>query len=199
VRIRSPSTVLLYALPLALLLVAVILGVVYGHRSIAPSPERPLALPPVEAPDATGPDCSALLAVLPDRLPATPGELPRKAIAEPKPPGAMAWAGAGSSASNGVGSSASNGAGSTASNGASNGAGDPVVLRCGLPKPAELGPGAALLDVNGVSWLTVSEPDRDSFFTVGRRVFVALTVPRGMGSGPIQAVSDVVRSALPPG
>jgi hypothetical protein len=183
VRIRNPSTVLLYALPLALLLVAVILGVVYGHRSIAPSPERPLALPPVEAPDATGPDCSALLAVLPDRLPAMPGALPRKTIAEPKPPGAMAWAGAGSSASSG----------------ASSGTGDPVVLRCGLPKPAELGPGAALLDVNGVSWLTVSEPDRDSFFTVGRRVFVALTVPRGMGSGPIQAVSDVVRSALPPG
>jgi Protein of unknown function (DUF3515) len=178
VRIRNPTTILLYCLPLALLLAAVILGVVHGHPRIAPTPERPLALPPIEAPDAAGPACSALLTVLPDRLPAAPGALPRKTIAEPRPPGTMAWAGP------------DNAAGGTDS---------PVVLRCGLPKPAELVPGAALLDVNGVSWLTVSEPDRDSFVTVGRRVFVALTVPRGLGGGPVQAVSDVVRSALPPG
>jgi hypothetical protein len=171
VRTRGPAGILLFALPLALLLAAVILGVKHGHPA---GSDRPLALPPIEAPDASGQVCSALLSALPDRLPATSGMLARKAIAEPRPPGTMAWA-------------------------ASKGPGDPAVLRCGLAKPADLGPGAASLDVNGVSWLTLSESDRDSFFTVGRQVVVAVTVPRGLGGGPVQAVSDVVRRAVPAG
>jgi hypothetical protein len=174
VRTGGLSRVLLFALPLALLLAAVILGVEHGHQGAPASPDRPLALPPIEAPDASSQACSALLSALPDRLPATPGTLPRKAIAEPRPPGTMAWA-------------------------ESKRPGDPVVLRCGLAKPAELGPGAAELDVNGVRWLTVSESGRDSFFTVGRQVVVALTVPRGLGGGPVQAVSDVVRTAVSAG
>jgi hypothetical protein len=172
---RGPSTVLLYALPLALLLAAVVLGVLHGHRAPARGPERPVALPPVEAPDAAGTACSGLLAGLPAALPAGSGPLPRKIIADPEPPGVMAWSSAGDDT------------------------GDPVVLRCGLPKPVELGPAAVLMDVDGVRWLTLSESDRDTFITVGRPVYVALTVPRGLGSGPVQAVSDVVRSALPPG
>ncbi|MDQ2706635.1 MAG: DUF3515 domain-containing protein, partial [Actinomycetota bacterium] len=114
--------------------------------------------------------CAGLLAALPAELAATSGRLPREALAEPAPPGALAWGGA------------------------DNG---PVVLRCGLPRPAELAPGAAIVQVDGVGWLTLSEPDRDTFITVDRSVFVALTVPRGLGSGPVQTVSDVVRSALP--
>jgi hypothetical protein len=172
VRSRNPTTILLVALPLALLLAAVALGVTHGRPRSIQNLDRPLALPPIEAPDAAGPGCTALLSVLPERLPAGPGELARRAIADPRPPGTAAWAGT---------------------------TGDPVVLRCGLVKPAQLDPGAALLDVNGVSWLTVSEPDRDSFFAVGRPVVVALTVPRGLGGGPVQAVSDVVRSAVPAG
>jgi hypothetical protein len=169
---RSVTNVLLFALPLALVLAAVVLAVTHGSRS-GPVPARPLALPPIESPDAAGATCSALLAVLPEQLPATPGTLPRKAIADPRPPGTMAWSGlAGQSASG------------------------PVVLRCGLPK-VDVAPGAALLDVDVVSWTTVSEQDRDSFFTVGRQVVVALTVPRGLGGGPVQAISDVVRASVP--
>lgn len=181
-RTRGLSNVLLFALPLALLAAAVVLGVMHGRPAAAPTVDRPLALPPIEAPDAAGPDCSSLLAVLPDRLPATPAALPRKAIADPRPPGTMAW---------------QDSAGKTAPTGGAGIAGDPVVLRCGLAKPTQPEPAAALLDVNGVTWTTVSEPDRDSFFTVGRRVVVALTVPRGLGGGPVQAISDVVRSAVP--
>jgi hypothetical protein len=175
VRIRNPTTVLLYALPLALLLAAAALGVMHGRPGTVKAPDRPLALPPIEAPDAAGPVCTALIAALADQLPTSSGALPHRTIAEPRPPGTTAWAGSG-------------GAG-----------GDPVVLRCGLAKQSGLDPGAPLLEVNGVRWLTISEPDRDSFFTVGRQVLVALTVPRGLGGGPVQAVSDVVRTTVPPG
>jgi hypothetical protein len=159
---------LLYALPLLLLLAAVVLGVAHGPVT---AQKRPLALPPVEAPDASGPVCAALLAALPAELSPEPGKLPRQALAEPAPAGAVAWG--------------------TANNG-------PVVLRCGLPRPAELAPGAQIVQVDGVGWLTLSQPDRDTFITADRPVFVALTVPRGLGGGPVQAVSDVVRDVLPP-
>lgn len=177
-RIRNPTTVLLYVLPLALLLAAVVLGALHGRPTTATDADRPLALPPIEAPDASGPVCTALIAALADQLPTSAGALPHKAIAEPRPPGTTAWARAGG------------GAASATSDG-------PVVLRCGLAKESTLDPATPLLDVNGVSWQTVSEADRDSFFTVGRQVVVALTVPRGLGGGPVQAVSDVVRSAVP--
>ncbi len=176
-RPRNPTTVLLYALPLALLLAAVVLGVVHGRPHVSPRADRPLALPPIEAPDAAGPVCSALIAALEDGLPSEMGVLPRKAIAEPRPAGTTAWAPAGGGAD----------------------PGSTVVLRCGLAKDPGPPPGAPLLEVNGVTWLTVSEGDRDSFFTVGRQVVVALTVPRGLGGGPVQAVSDVVRTAVPAG
>lgn len=176
-RTRNPTTVLLYALPLALLLAAVVLGVMHGRPGTGKAPDRPLALPPIEAPDAAGPVCTALIAALADQLPTSSGALPHKAIAEPRPPGTTAWAGSGGTV----------------------GPDSPVVLRCGLAKQSGLDPGAPLLDVNGVRWLTVSESDRDSFFTVGRQVVVALTVPRGLGGGPVQAVSDVVRTSVPAG
>ena len=171
-----PTTVLLFALPLLLLLAAVVLGVLarVGSAPTGNDSGRPLALPPVEAPDAASPACARLLAALPAELAADPGPLPRRGLAEPAPVAATAWSG---------------GAGSGRA---------PVVLRCGLPRPAELVPGAALLQVNGVVWLTLSQPDRDSFISVDRPVYVAVTVPRGLGSGPLQAVSDAVRTALPP-
>jgi hypothetical protein len=133
---------------------------------------RHLALPPVEAPQAAAQACTALLTALPSELPANPDELPRLELAEPAPAGARAWG--------------------TATQG-------PVVLRCGLPRPAELAPGAAIVSVDGVNWLTLSEPDRDTFITADRPVYVAITVPRGLGSGPVQAVSDTVRAAVPTG
>jgi hypothetical protein len=36
-----------------------------------------------------------------------------------------------------------------------------------------------------------------SYIAVDRPVYVAITTPLGAGSGPLQAVSDVVRTTLP--
>ena len=73
----------------------------------------------------------------------------------------------------------------------------PVVLRCGLPRPAELTPTSALLEVNGVRWLTLTDGALVTSIAVDRPVYVAFTAPVGVGSGPLQAVSDAVRTTLP--
>ena len=73
----------------------------------------------------------------------------------------------------------------------------PVVLRCGLPRPAELTPTSELLEVNGVRWLTLTDGALVTSIAVDRPVYVALTAPAGVGSGPLQAVSDAVRTTLP--
>jgi hypothetical protein len=72
------------------------------------------------------------------------------------------------------------------------------VLRCGLPRPEELTPSSPLIVIDGVSWLELSEPDRATFVAVDRPVYVAVTMAHGLGSGPIQTLSDAVAAALPP-
>ena len=177
---RRPPLPVLIAIALPVLLALVVAGIAvtarvtgFGEAPPAVADTSPLAAPPVEAPDAAGPDCTALLAALEGDLPADGGTLPVRALAEPAPPGVRAWAAVPR----------------------------PVVLRCGLPRPAELAPDSALLVVNGVQWLElddgVPDPVVVTYVAVDRPVYVVLTVPLGVGSGPLQAVSDVVRDALP--
>jgi hypothetical protein len=77
----------------------------------------------------------------------------------------------------------------------------PVVLRCGLPRPAELGPTSPLVQVNGVAWLTLDDGVPDpivlTHIAVDRQVFIAVTVPVATGTGPLQEISDIVREKLP--
>ena len=98
---------------------------------------------------------------------------PVRPLAEPAPAGVRAWAAAPR----------------------------PVVLRCGLPRPRELTPTSALLEIDGVQWLElddgVPEPVVVTYVAVDRPVYVVLTTPVDAGSGPLQAVSDVVRDTLP--
>jgi Protein of unknown function (DUF3515) len=145
-----------------------------GHAPTQAAPETgPLALVPVDAPDAGGPRCAALLAALPDALPSDGGPLPPRPLADPAPAGARAWVAAPR----------------------------PAVLRCGLTRPAELAPDSALLEVNGVQWLllddAVPNPEIVSYVAVDRPVYVVLTAPTDAGSGPLQAVADAVRTTLP--
>src|SRR5690606_31371305 len=76
-----------------------------------------------------------------------------------------------------------------------------ALLRCGIPRPAELSPTSPLLEVNGVRWLQLDdglpEPVQVSYIAVDRPVYVALTLPVDAGSAPLQHVSDVVRETLP--
>lgn len=130
----------------------------------------PLALPPVPAPDAGGPECSKLLAALPPELVLDGEPVPRRPLAEPAPPGTVAWGDAEH---------------------------DPVTVRCGMPAPAELTPTSPLVDISGVSWLRLSEAGNTSWLAVDRPVHVALTAPANSGSGPVQDLSGLIRRTMP--
>jgi Protein of unknown function (DUF3515) len=173
----SPPVVIAIALPLLLAIAVAAIAITARVRGIGepPPPETgPLAVAPVDSPDATGPECAALLAALPAELDGPDGPLPPRPIAEAGSlPGVRAWAAAPR----------------------------PVVLRCGLPRPAELTPTSALLEVNGVRWLQLDDglpqPVQVSYIAVDRPVYVALTTPVDAGSAPLQQLSDVIREKLP--
>jgi hypothetical protein len=71
------------------------------------------------------------------------------------------------------------------------------VLRCGLARPGELTPTSALREISGVRWLPVEGAVATTWYVVDRPVYVALTVPAGSGTGPLQDVSTTVDRTLP--
>jgi len=173
----SPPVAIAIALPLLLAVTVAAIAITARVRGIGepPPPDTgPLAVAPVESPDASSPECTALLAALPEQLDGPDSPLPPRPIAQAESlPGVRAWAASPR----------------------------PVVLRCGLPRPAELSPTSPLLEVNGVRWLQLDdglpEPVQVSYIAVDRPVYVALTLPVDAGSAPLQHVSDVVRETLP--
>lgn len=102
-------------------------------------------------------------------LPEQLGDYRRAPAAQPAPPGAAAW---------------------TAD-------GEPVILRCGLDRPAEFVVGSPLQVVNAVQWFELRDQGRSTWFAVDRPVYVALTLPSGSGPTPIQEISDVIAKSLP--
>jgi hypothetical protein len=128
----------------------------------------PVALVPVDAPDAGSPGCASLIAALPVSLTSGSARLSRLPMAAPAPPATAAWGDAD----------------------------DPVVLRCGLARPPELTETSALREISGVKWLPLSADGRSTWYVVDRKVFIALTVPGNAGTGPIQEISETVGKAL---
>ncbi|MCV7169737.1 DUF3515 domain-containing protein, partial [Mycobacterium manitobense] len=94
---------------------------------------------------------------------------------------------------------------------------EPVVLRCGLDRPAEFVVGAPLQMVDAVAWFRVGEArageagvgeadagggqsgdgTRSTWYAVDRPVYVALTLPAGSGPTPIQLMSATITETLP--
>lgn len=153
-------------------------GVLFGGSGSSPAPATsnalgrtgPLALVPVPAPAQNSPQCATLLASLPATLVSGRQTLTRRELREPAPPAAMAWG---------------------------NPQSDPIVLRCGLERPAELTQTSQLLDVSGVRWLQLPGGDSNTWLVVDRSVYIALTEPADAGTGPLQDVSTTVRATLP--
>jgi len=77
----------------------------------------------------------------------------------------------------------------------------PVVLRCGVPRPAGLTPTAQLIEVNGVDWVLAERARWFVFTTAGRRTYVELRVPastpRSAATAPLVDVAAAVRRAVP--
>lgn len=164
--------------PRALIIVAAALavaaiGVILVIAATRQAPPRPVALPAVAAPRAGNPACRALTQALPQRL----GDYQRAPLAQPAPEGASAWRAARD--------------------------GEPVVLRCGLDRPADFVVGSPLQAVDRVQWFEVAagpqsaaEAGRSTWYTVDRPVYVALTLPPGSGPTPIQELSEVIDRTL---
>jgi Protein of unknown function (DUF3515) len=73
----------------------------------------------------------------------------------------------------------------------------PVVLRCGVGRPAGFVVGAQTLVVNGVTWFTEDAAGTLRWTAVDRPVYVEADVPSGYASGPVAALSATVADALP--
>ena len=155
------------ALPVALI-VGVIVAAVLAGRVPA---QQPVALGPVPAPGAAGPQCAALLPALPNDL----GPYSVAELAEPAPQATKAW-----QQSDSV---------------------DPVVLRCGLDRPLEFTKASALQVVDGVQWFEVAStdagPKSSTYFAVDRGTYIALTLPEGTGPTPLQSVSEAITKTVP--
>lgn len=173
------------ALPLIAIVVVVVLAGKVGSEP-ATDPTAPLALGEVEAPGAATPACAQLMADVPTVL----GGLDRREL----------MGSSGAAGGSDLPDGAQDGATSDIQAGAVAAWGDPpVVLRCGIPTPAELTCSAPVQVVDGVTWLPLSGQGATTYLVVDRSVRVALTVPDGMTStGPWQEMSETVARALPP-
>lgn len=157
----------------AVALAVVAIGVILAVAATREAPPQPVGVPAFPAPQAANAACRALADALPQRL----GDYQRASLAQPAPEGAAAWR-----------------AGSDR---------EPVVLRCGLDRPAEFVVGSPIQIVDRVQWFEVAagqqsagppsaDAGRSTWYTVDRPVYVALTLPAGSGPTPIQQISEVI-------
>ena len=157
--------------PRAALIAALVvaIGTIGVILAIAATRHRttPAVIAAVPAPQAQDPACRKLTDALPQRL----GDYNRAQVVQPAPVGAAAWQPAG--------------------------AGDPVVLRCGLERPADFVVGSPIQMVDQVQWFEVSQDQRSTWYTVDREVYVALTLPQGSGPTPIQQLSELIDRLMP--
>jgi hypothetical protein len=145
------------------------IGTILVIAATRQAPRQPVAVPAVAAPQAATPACRALAQALPQQL----GDYQRAPVAQPAPEGATAWRARPDS--------------------------EPVVLRCGLDRPADFVVGSPIQIVDRVQWfeaaaqpLSAGDAGRSTWYTVDRPVYVALTLPSGSGPTPIQQLSDVI-------
>ena len=74
----------------------------------------------------------------------------------------------------------------------------PVVLVCGVDRPAGFVTGTAAIQINGVQWyVDTSDPDTTVWTTVDRPVYVQVTLPPDVDSAPVTALSTPIGQALP--
>ncbi len=74
----------------------------------------------------------------------------------------------------------------------------PIVLVCGVERPAALEPTSPLIQISGVNWLVdTTDPDRIVWTAVDRPVYVQVTVSADTDSAPVTALAPVINDTLP--
>ena len=158
--------------PRALLIAAVVVaaGAIIGVLVVAALRQSPPGQQAVAIASVPAPKAdSAECRALLGAVPNQLGDYLRAPAAEPAPPGAAAWTAAG----------------------------EPVIMRCGLDRPAEFVVGSPIQVVDAVQWFELADQGRSTWFAVDRPVYIALTLPQGSGPTPIQEISDVIAKSLP--
>lgn len=166
---EPPVSTLRWPLGVALaLVVALVAGVLIAASIMRNQPLEPLGLAVVPAPAAGSAECARLLAGLPEELDGGElGVLERRQLRVPAPEGAAGWGE------------------------------PPVVLRCGLDRPADLTASSRLLAVSGVQFLEILSNGMSTWVAVDRAIYVAVALPPGSGSGPLQQIAAVISRTLP--
>lgn len=74
-----------------------------------------------------------------------------------------------------------------------------VILRCGVPRPADLKPGSSAFVpvVNGVAFLEHDTSDAHVYTSIDRSVYVEVSFPKKAGSGELPLVATAIAKALP--
>jgi len=157
--------------PRALVIAALALALLGLGAVLTLAATRRAPVPPVAiaAVPAPGAQAPQCQALL-AALPDSLGDLHRAETAQPTPAGTAAW----------------------------RGDGDPVILRCGLDRPAEFVVGAPVQMVDDVSWFRLDDPDtrRSTWVSVDRPVYIALTLPADSGPTPIQTMSEAIARTM---
>jgi hypothetical protein len=74
----------------------------------------------------------------------------------------------------------------------------PVVLVCGVDRPAGYVAGVSAIQIEGVQWyVDTSDPDSIVWTTVDRPVYVQITLPASVDSAPVTALCPEIAAALP--
>jgi hypothetical protein len=73
----------------------------------------------------------------------------------------------------------------------------PIVLRCGVPRPAAFVRTSTLTVVNGVQWLPEQRPGAVLWTAVDREVYVEVTVPAASSGDAVVDLSAALTQALP--
>jgi hypothetical protein len=74
----------------------------------------------------------------------------------------------------------------------------PVVLVCGVDRPAGWVVGESALQINGVQfYVDTDDPDTTVWTTVDRSVYVEIRVPASIDSAPVTALTTHISKALP--
>jgi hypothetical protein len=74
----------------------------------------------------------------------------------------------------------------------------PIVLVCGVDRPAGWVPGVSAIQINGVQWFVdTSDPESTVWTTVDRPVYVQVRLPASVDSAPVTVLSTTIGATLP--
>lgn len=155
-------------IPLVVLAVALVLVRNMGDEATSSAVSEPYSAVPLPAPGAESDVCTAVV----EALPADLGDATRVDLTEPAPAGVAAYRLPD---------------------------GEPVVVRCGLDAPPTFVVGVGLQVVDEVEWFQQDDPNpavtASTWVAVDRPEFIAVTLPDGSGTGPIQDLSAAITAS----